>query len=70
MVDALKAFDAKNDSTAEHLRKFGTPRAIWPTAARMLKGRSWHEGVLHGTEEFIVSWQKEEEEASRQRAIQ
>ena len=38
-------------------------------AAKMDDGAPWHKGVLQGAEKLMISWRKEEEEASRRRAI-
>ena len=37
-------------------------RAVWTLAAKMDDGAPWHKGVLQGTERFMTSWHKEEEE--------
>ena len=44
-------------------------RNVWcMVAAKMDDGVPWHKGVFQGAENFMSSWHKEEEEASRRRA--
>ena len=50
------------------LHIFGVDRAVWTLAAKIDDGAPWHKGVLKGAEQFMTSWHKEEEEASRRHA--
>ena len=68
--DDFQAFGATDDSTVGNRLTFGVDRrAVWTLAAKMDDGAPWHKGVLQGAEKFLTSWHKEEEEASRRRAI-
>ena len=62
-------FGATRGFTADRPCVFGVPKLVWTEAAKV-KGRiPWHAGVLKGVVRFMNSWHKDEEEASRQRAI-
>ena len=47
---------------------FGVNRAVWTLAAKMHDGLPRDEEMLQGAENFMTSWHKKEEEASRRRA--
>ena len=65
----FKAFGATHGSTADKPGVFGVPKLVWTEAAKVEGGVPWHLGVLQGAERFMTSWHKDEEEASRKRAI-
>ena len=69
LKDNFKAFGATHGSTEDEPSLFGVPKLAWTEAAKVQGGVPWHEGVVKGAARFITSWHKDEEEASRQRAI-
>ena len=69
LKDDFQAFGATDGSTVDNRLTFGVDRAVWTLAAKMDDGAPWHKGVLQGAEKIMTSWHKEEEEASRRRAI-
>ena len=68
LKDEFQAFGATDGSTVDNRLTFGVDRAVWILAAKMDDGAPWHKGVLQGAEKFMISWLKEEAEASRRRA--
>lgn len=69
MKDDLKVFEAAHGATDDEPCVFGVPKSCWREAAKVEGGGPWHSGVLQGAERFMTSWHKDEEEASRKRAI-
>ena len=67
LKDDFQVFGATDGSTVVNRFTFGVNRAVRTLAANMDDGVPWHKGVLQGAENFMTSWHKEEEEASRRR---
>ena len=68
LKDDFQTFGATDGSRVDNRLTFGVDRAVWTLAAKMDDGAPWHKGVLQGAEKNMISWHKEEEEASRRRA--
>ena len=70
LKEDLKVFGAKHGSTDDEPCVFGIPKPTWEEAARVKGGTSWYAGVAKGLGRYMTSWHKDEEEASRKRAIE
>ena len=65
--DEFQAFGATDGSTVDNRLKFVVKRAVWTLAAK-IDDMGCHKGALQGAENFMTSWHKEDEDASRRRA--
>ena len=65
----LQSIRSSTPLTPTDRRTFGVDRLVWTGAARKEEEVLWYTGVLLGSERFMVSWHKSQEEASRLREV-